>query len=455
MFFKSEDIKIDLFLISILTIYLLIALFIGYNFFKIQYFALLLVSLFLFFFTKKFIYFIIPITLFLINFDNTNFWFSFDIFGISIYRIRLWYFNLFLINILILLNFRYYVVDYFKNLNLINIFLLYLFAVFPIYLIFFSEGILFQLKFYLIQINFILSFYLIFNKLEKSEKYKALVVINYCLYFFVFWGIIQYFFSQIYSISDLTAKINHDYPVVSPPSFLTERTWYGQLCSYTLILTFFSNLHLKKKLFYSIFCLLGSVLSSSLSALIPLFILMIYSIFKINFLSVMKTIISRNVLIVILIIILFFLYLISNHLVTIFYKLLFNPLRYRDLFFSEFFIDFFNNPKNYFLGNGFFWNNYVTEIGTGLGANSANLFLRIFYIFGLFGLSFFLLFCYGLSKNFLINYSNSKNNFLICSLLIFSSYLMLGMFVPVGQYMPSFVFLFLSFALFDYGKSIK
>lgn len=455
MLVKFKDNKLDIFLFSILMYYLLIALNTGYIFFKIQYIILLFASFFILLYAKRIFYFIIPITIFLINFDNSNFWFDIKIYELSIYRIRLWYIILFFINIYILFRFKFYFINYLKNLNFINFFLIYLLLVFPIYLIFFSEGILFQLKFYLIQINFLLCFYLLYSKLNNHEKYKILLVINYILYFFVFWGIIQYLFNSNQVTSGLVAKINHDYLVVSPPAFYTERTWYGQLCSYTLILTTFSNLTSRKKFIYSTFCLIGCVLSSSLSSLIPLFLLLVYFILKMNFFSLVKSIFSKNINIIAMIIILIILYHISGHLEKILYKLMFNPFRHRDLFFNDYFFEFFNNPKNFFLGNGFFWDNYVTEIGTGLGANSANLLFKIFYIFGIFGLTFFILFIYDLYRILLINYSKNKNKFIICSFLTLSSYLMLSFFVPVGQYLPSLIFLFLSFIMLDYGKSIK
>ena len=455
MFFKLKENKLDFYLYQTLMINLLISLIAGYGFFKIQYIILLSTSIFIFFFLNKIFYLIIPITIFLINFDNNNFWFDIKIFDLLIYRIRLWYIILFLFNILIIFKFRFYLINNLKQFNFINFFLIYLLLVSPIYLIFFSEGILFQIKFYVIQINFLLSFYLVFSKFSNSEKNKTLLLINYILYFFIFWGIVQFILSNFQIAQVIMPRINHDFPVVSPPAFYTERTWYGQLCSYTLILTIFSNLESRKKIIYSAFCFIGIIISSSLSSLIPLFVLLIYFILTVNFISIIKIIFSRNLLIIGMILMLTFIYSISNHLGTIIYKLLFNPLRHRDLFFNDYFSEFFNNPENFFFGNGFFWDNFVTEIGTGLGANSANLFLRIFYIFGLFGLFFFILLLNDLYTKLLINLSKNKNNFLICSFLILSSYLILSLFVPVGQYIPSLIFLFMSFVLFDYGKSIR
>jgi hypothetical protein len=381
--------------------------------------------------------------IFLLLFDN-------DVLNFTDLKLRPWYFiittlfilkffKLMYLNPLTNINFKF-------NLNFIAWFyFVYSSSIFLIIDDF--EAKLFNLKYWFFSIGLIYSLHYFFKK-SNIEIGDAIKFWYFSILFSTIWGLIQ-FFGNIYGFAGV--QLQHDWFNISPSGFFSERTWYGQYAAIGIILSFYYFILTSRKiyLFLFILCCIGSIVSASRSALIPLassifvYLLAFFAISK-NFIYKFK-ILGYSTLLFLLITFIN----IGNDLniFSLINKFTSDKIGIDGRFevFNMLLLNLQSNPFNYIFGHGFEWDESNTSsIGTASGAKASNIFLMIFHIFGIVGLILSLLF---FLKNFVLYLKKINNNpstIPVLGLILYISFWGLSLVVPAHQYPSSLIILFFS-----------
>ena len=281
---------------------------------------------------------------------------------------------------------------YFKKENVITLILMSYFFIESIsfFIIEDSSSRMYIFKYWFFTVGLLIVLFFLFNY-SNLNIVDALEIWYFTVLFATTWGLIQFIGNILGFAHD---KLQHDWFNVSPSAFFSERTWYGQYSSLCLVLSFFFYSQSRNLIYIllSIISLFCTVLSFSRSALIPLICAAIVFLFinfyvhgiKQNFLKhlTFTIIISLGIALVLALAtdLDFFLPFLEK------FDMDDTNIQGRFEALDIFYLNFINDPYSYIFGNGFKWDDsQVSSIGTAVGAKSANLFLMVFYVFGVFG----------------------------------------------------------------------
>jgi len=309
-------------------------------------------------------------------------------------------------------------------------------------------------KYWLFSVGLIY-FLLHVSRLSRISLEGKLRLWYFCLMFSTLWGLLQYAGN---TTGFAGTSLQADWFNVSPSGFFSERTWYGQYAAVAVLLSVYGYVNTMqwRYVFAALLSLTGVLLSFSLSALIPLIAgflgLLVYALLgKMNLRFVMR---SLPFVLLSLVVLAF------NRddvfgLFEVFSKL--DPDRQgiqgRVEALNIYQANMSRNYIDYIIGNGFDYGyDQVSSIGTAVGAKSANLFLMILHVYGLFGLFLVVLLFLSFAVQYVSLLKSRKSPEILLGFVLFFSFIGLSLFVPAHQYPSSLVVL--AFSLVIYSESL-
>ena len=291
-------------------------------------------------------------------------------------------------------------------------------------------------------------------KQSKISLGESLQFWQFTILFSAIWGLLQFSGNILGFSRDL---LQHDWYNISPSGFLSERTWYGQYSAVGLILSvyyFVRNRNISQFLMI-LLCSFCVIISFSRSATIPLMAgLLCYFFYCVVHRAFSRSLVKFIVGFCLLLLMFVFLdFGLEFNLKALYSKFDISDIGVQGRFeaLELFFVEVQRNPYGYILGNGFSWDEgQVSSIGTAVGAKSSNLFLMIFHVFGVLGLSLGLVAFLAFFYKYMRLVMASKSTESLLGFILLSSFIGLSLVVPAHQFPSSLVIFF--FSIFIYKQ---
>jgi hypothetical protein len=365
--------------------------------------------------------------------------FDSDVFSLTYYKFRLWYF-------LLLLVVYYRVITYLRNRDILHRkvsreqmvvsgCVICLFLLSAVY--FLLDPFIFKfhnIKYWLFYVCLIIVLYGFFKDFScrRVELFDYLISIAA---FVAIWGIIQFVFNL-----RRVPNYMYDYSNIRPSAFFSETTWYAEYLVFGLFLVLLrvSISHSYQLLILTPFFISGIVLSATRNAYIGLLIFVVFSVVYVLLRQkvAIGLIFNRYVLVAVVVILttalVFKGYTITyiNHIL---YKFtLSDPSAQGRMKAFEISIkDFSSSPV---FGQGFGWGQAGKGTGVAVGAKSFNLFFMILHIFGVIGFIPFAFLIILFYIRTIYGCLIKQSLFARYSLIMFTTFLAMSMFAPIHQY---------------------
>jgi len=422
---NTKKILLVAFLIS--TVFYFFIKFVGYT---NLYILLILISIYFIFIAKGDINKIIfSILLFLILFDNPNFYFT-DL------NLRLWY------PIVLITSFIYIISSLSAkiNINHLLIFSLLLFGL--IYAIF--DGVN-GLAYYFKYLIFILMIYVF---IKVSNKLTSVYILNSMLLATTF--IAMFGFIQIYH--NVSGDFSYTYyPDFRPHGFFSETTWYSEFIVFGLFLSIVLSKYQKSFIILSVIFLSAIFISMTRNAIIGM-VLGIFIYFLVTIIKNKK--INRNAIMIF-------------SIITVITFIVLQKFEYLDYMLYKFSMadksaqgrleGFYQSllliKDHFFIGIGFLQSFQIEISGSTIGSKSFNLFFMIFHIFGFFGFLIFIILLTIFYLKIFIFYFKKNQIYSVIPLIYMSVFLFMALFSPIHQYPFGMLIVALSIIFYKKGSA--
>lgn len=353
---------------------------------------------------------IFSLLLFLILFDNPNFYYT-D------FNIRLWY------PIVLVTSFVYIFGAISRKITIDLILIFVLIGLGFIYAL--MDGVAGFAYFF----KYLIFVLLIYSFIKISDKLTLMYIVNSLLIATTFVAI--YGFIQLFHNAQGDFSYTY-YPDFRPHGFFSETTWYSEFIVFGFLLSMILT-KANKSFFLLNVLFVGSLIISLTRNAIVGFILGLFIIFMLKLLKNKKLNIKSLLL---------FIFVSIGIVFTVQELGFMNYITYKFSLKDDSAIGrlegFYQSIKliqeNFFIGIGFMQSYQVDISGSTIGSKSFNVFFMFFHIFGFFG---FLIFVILLFKYFLksyILYFNINNPYSIFPFLYMSIFIFMALFAPIHQY---------------------